>query len=385
MRYVRLGSLLVALALPTSALTMITGVSVASSAAPGVCNGSWAIEPSPNVSDGGNSLRAVAAISPSDVWAVGLKIPRSGTKPLIEHWDGASWTVVLAPYAGDAQLNGVAAVSTSDVWAVGYRQSLPITPLTYHWDGTAWSIVSTPTPGTESYLMGVAAVSANDVWAIGAVYRAGRERPLTMHWDGTAWAVVPAPWISTGNTEMMSLAAIGTGDVWAVGYNYDDQYNFTPVALHWGGVVWQKTSLPHLDQEYLYSVAGVTSNDVWAVGEYGAPSSKTLTLHWNGVAWSLVPSPSPGESSHTLWSVDVAPSGRAWAVGSYMVGIELYPLILGWDGVAWNVEPSPVPNPASYNRLFGVSADSASDSWAVGEFVDPARSGYSTLTEHRCG
>lgn len=66
----------------------------------------------------------------------------TSTVTLTEHWDGSAWSIVASPNPGtannyyattDNQLNGVAAVSTSDVWAVGdYGESdgLNVTPKT---------------------------------------------------------------------------------------------------------------------------------------------------------------------------------------------------------------------------------------------------------------
>src|SRR5206468_3498053 len=81
------------------------------SISPLACDGSWQIEPSPNVTQGENSLTAVDAISSSDVWAVGGKQPDTGPKPLTEHWDGTAWGVVQTPYVGDGVLMSVSAVS----------------------------------------------------------------------------------------------------------------------------------------------------------------------------------------------------------------------------------------------------------------------------------
>ena len=45
-----------------------------------------------------------------------------GDTDAVEHWNGTSWAIVPSPNmgTGNNHLNGVAAVSASDVWAVGY-------------------------------------------------------------------------------------------------------------------------------------------------------------------------------------------------------------------------------------------------------------------------
>ncbi len=90
-------------------------------AAPLTC-GTWSVVKSPNVGSRINSLSGVAAVSASNIWAVGSYSKGS----LIEHWNGTSWSVVKSPNVGSQfnYLSGVAAVSASNIWAVGdYKSS----------------------------------------------------------------------------------------------------------------------------------------------------------------------------------------------------------------------------------------------------------------------
>jgi hypothetical protein len=349
------------------------------------CSGSWEQVPTLDATQNVNSLYGISAISASDVWTVGIKIPGGYTDPLIEHWDGTAWALILTPNVGAAELRGVDAISSSDVWAVGDRESSLATPLTEHWDGSAWNVVRTPAPGLGSFLTAVSASSSTDVWAVGGVQRSTGTRSLVLHWDGSAWRVVFSPSIPGRNTELYGVAALSANDAWAVGIGYDLHLNPTPVTMHWDGTSWTEIPPPFLDHEALLGVAGTASNDVWAVGNYGTPGlSQTLTLHWDGSVWSVVPSANPGSSWQDLNAVDAVSASTAWAVGTYANSGWEYPFVLKWDGTAWGVDPSPIPNLSNYNHLYGVSADSTTDAWAAGDFVDPARGEYSTLTEHEC-
>jgi len=71
---------------------------------------------------------SVTALSPTNVWAVvtvGVFFNhRTHRKAAIEHWDGTSWSIVSSPDPTkspglDSFLNGIAAISASDIWAVG--------------------------------------------------------------------------------------------------------------------------------------------------------------------------------------------------------------------------------------------------------------------------
>jgi hypothetical protein len=68
-----------------------SGVSVAAPIAPRE-SGGWELVPSPNPSDEGNYLSALASILANDVWAVGASWYRPNSTPgtLTEHWDGSS-------------------------------------------------------------------------------------------------------------------------------------------------------------------------------------------------------------------------------------------------------------------------------------------------------
>jgi hypothetical protein len=92
-------------------------------------NGStWTIVPSPNQGLGNNYLRGVTAVSANDLWAVGQSYNWSAGayQTLVEHWDGSTWTIVPSPNQGTEvdSLYAVAAVSASEVWAVGFYENL---------------------------------------------------------------------------------------------------------------------------------------------------------------------------------------------------------------------------------------------------------------------
>jgi hypothetical protein len=318
----------------------------------------------------GNQLNAAAAVAANDVWAVGFSPHPSGTplyirQTLIEHWDGASWSVIPSPNpAGKTYvvLNGVAAISASDIWAVGHAGdpgSIPLQTLTQHWDGTSWSIIPSPSPGTYNgnVLTAVAAVSTNDVWAVGW-YQSGptgqEGGALTMHWDGTSWTVVPNPSKAT----LRAITAISSNDVWAVG----DQ-----VILHWNGTDWSTVSFPPPPGDsyvVLKGVSAVSANDIWAVGYaqtayfYGYRYSP-LTYHWDGASWSRVNN--AGGIDEYLHAVAAIAPNDVWAVGDN--GQTQH-----WNGADWSRVAAPYPGLGG--RFNGVAAASSGDVWAVGYAAD---------------
>jgi hypothetical protein len=114
-------------------------------------------------------LNDVAEVAWNDVWVVGYG-PEAA--PLVLHRDGLRWSIVPTPpppAGGFRYLHALSAVSSSNVWAVGGTGSpgSPGQALMEHWDGASWSVVPTP-PGIEQGLVDVAMRRSGYGWAVGA-------------------------------------------------------------------------------------------------------------------------------------------------------------------------------------------------------------------------
>jgi hypothetical protein len=332
------------------------------------CGPDWRIVPSASPATTVNQFQDVAAISAGDLWAVGIwDAGASNFQPLIEHWNGTTWSVVPSPAItiGVSYLQGVGVASAGDVWAVGaYWNGTAMQPLIEHWDGTTWAIVPSPGGGPNpAELWSVAAVSANDVWAVGR-YLNSASQTLVEHWDGTSWSIVPSPTPGLGETGLFSVAAVSANDVWAVGGYRDSGFNRTLVE-HWNGTAWSIIPSPNgpASDAILRDVAVVNATDLWAVGYSGL---NPLVEHWNGTAWSVVPGPSSGTNGSSLWGVAAISAGDIWAVGIQDVSSGEQALLAHWDGSTWTVVPSP-PDPGTESvTLRAVTAINTGDVWAAG-------------------
>jgi hypothetical protein len=289
---------------------------------------SWTVVPTPtpvpncedgNIQWGGNSLNAVDGVSSRDMWAVGNTC--YGMNTLFEHWDGTTWSMVPGPGLpkGDewATLSGVAAISSSNVWAVGYRSSGWTEALIEHWDGNSWTIVpGARLGGTGSYLSAVAATGPNDVWAIGG--NGGGN--LIEHFDGTSWSAVSSP--QPQGAALTGITAISPTNVWAVGPQRNSGH--LTLVMHYDGSSWTVVPSPNPSTAYnadneLRSVAVFAPDNVWAVGMYQNEQTsihqhRTLIEHWDGTSWSIVSSPQPGHSSE-LNAVTVPAKRTGFALG----------------------------------------------------------------------
>lgn len=235
---------------------------------------SMVLTPQPPAQSAGPALNAIAAVSSNDVWAVGgsfeALIPGPGGQAVLMHWDGHAWSLTPAPSETSTWSSstrfGVAAVSTSDVWAIGDFES-------FHWNGTAWSVVFGAASTT-----GVTTADATDVWAVGTVtscdnegggctsspvaYRWNGSQWLTtspvatgsfagtgaisatdiwavgggaQNWNGSAWSVVPTASLSGASNAFLGVAGSSADDVWAVGYSQSSNGVVHTLVEHFAG------------------------------------------------------------------------------------------------------------------------------------------------------
>jgi hypothetical protein len=124
----------------------------------------------------------------------------------------------------------------------------------------------------------------------------------------------------------------------------------------------------------LFGLAVLSAKNVWAVGDYtGADGTfRTLIVHWNGKAWSRVPSPDPGAGSNVLSSVSAVSASNIWAVGDYSTQSGSFgtnkTLILHWNGHTWRQVASPSPGSFA-DDLNNVQRVSGTNIWAVGLYA----------------
>ena len=260
--------------------------------------------------------------------------------------------------------------------------------------------------GRSGSLSDVSANSATDAWAVGAYTNPTTHatKSLALHWNGTSWCKVasPNPGGTTSSSDYNILSGVSANsatDAWAVGWYEPNTGATETLALHWNGTSWSKVASPNpggtgfFDVNYLSGVSANSATDAWAVGYYFNPTTlagETLALHWNGAKWSKVASPNPGGTTSSsdyniLSGVSANSATDAWAVGDYgnpTTGAE-ETLVLRWNGTKWSKVASPNPggttSSSDYNSLSGVSSDSAIDAWAVGDYGNPTTGAEETL------
>jgi hypothetical protein len=90
------------------------------------------------------TLKAVTTVTPANNWAVGS----DATHSLIEHQNNSSsWSLVPSPAnePANSELVAISAVSANDIWAVGDSRAgtegQGFEPLIEHFNGSTWSVV----------------------------------------------------------------------------------------------------------------------------------------------------------------------------------------------------------------------------------------------------
>jgi hypothetical protein len=190
--------------------------------------GAWHVTATLNPGAKGDHLYAVDAVVPGDVWAVGQQNIGGGVpdQPLVEHWNGSSWSLLHLPVAVKANqlLDAVAALPTGDVWVAGESDS-PAgggQPLVEHFaPGKGWSVVSLPAlPGGANWgnLYGLA-LRGNEVWAVGTYVDPVTDNNNALVLEsvaGGAWSIIGAPQAGSGSNLPGGIANVG-GDLWLAG------------------------------------------------------------------------------------------------------------------------------------------------------------------------
>ena len=205
-------------------------------------SGLWAEVTVPAVGGASPELSSVYARSDTDAWAVGSYLRADGRRAsLVLHWNGAAWKQVAVPVndpLADETLASVAALSATDVWAVGRTCSegglMGCRPLVLRLLGETWQVIPPADAGTE--FVEVMPFSATDVWVLGyAVAADGAEHDHAQHWDGAGFTVdtsTPAPGPADPDPQGEAASAIeaattaaDASGMWAVGWATEGSTN----------------------------------------------------------------------------------------------------------------------------------------------------------------
>ncbi|HYK54372.1 MAG TPA: hypothetical protein VEV38_12685 [Candidatus Eremiobacteraceae bacterium] len=324
----------------------------------------------------------VAAVSRKDVWII------QGREQLV-HWDGSTWTTFSSPQIGN--LWDIKANSTTNAWVVGYLYDNQ--PETEHWDGSTWTQITTPTNGHDGTLFGIA-LKGSDAIGVGSHAGGILHEPigLEMAWNGSRWRLRPSPVVDPLSNTFNAVFASSPNDAWAVGwlatpgsFQYPEGNAF-PLTEHWNGQDWQSVR-PPVKAVNLEDVGGISSTQVWAVGNGGEPcgNGQGVLEHWNGVKWENESPFVCASAGSDLGSLAVISKTELWAVGSDSEigarGSEItHELVLRRQSNVWTTFQ--MPDDPYTGGLSSIRAASADDIWAVGVSIPTTQGHSASLIYH---
>jgi hypothetical protein len=178
---------------------------------------SWSIVTGPNNGMDQVTLTSAAASSATDVWILGNGYITSTNeyRSFVEHWNGSAWTVTMFapdPTTGNLpELNAIAA-NSGGVWVVGDlfdgTQGTAV-PFVEHWNGASWSLIPSAATGSSNNGFSAIALGPNgDAWAVGwSYFNTGylAEHSLIERWNGSGFSIVPD---GTGASQYGNLSSV---------------------------------------------------------------------------------------------------------------------------------------------------------------------------------
>jgi hypothetical protein len=272
-----------------------------------------------NSSKTANSLYGVAAVSPSDIWAVGVW----GQSALVLHGTGTHWSRVTVPGQLNAELFQVAGTSPDNVWAFGNNNDGSAGTI-LRYNGGGWTSV---TPPGGVIPTAAAVLSSTDVW-IGGVESCtgsgtgGTCQTATYQWNGSSWN---GPYLVPDGVN--EIAGSGAGNVWLVGETGTGAPGpYRLVAYRWTGSRWKAVSMPHPRSTGPPDIAVASRRSVWLYAWQAKKSHRGYLLHWTGRAWREFVAP---RNLPTEDGLVTDGSGGVWAGA-----------LAHWTGRTWvNTEP----------------------------------------------
>jgi hypothetical protein len=260
----------------------------------------WTIQPTPNPAGPTATLTSVSCTSVTSCIAVGIYSPAvtGGEHLLAEQWNGTSWTLQSPPEptgASESELYALSCGSAASCTAVGqyYGPGGGQLPLVEHWNGTTWTVQHVPfVQNADGSLGGVSCPTAIDCVAVGS-YDASL---FAEHWNGTGWTFQTVPTPAGTSFLLNSVSCWWPEHCIAVGFASNGTQLKASIVARTNGPTWtlQKDAAPAGTELY-----GVSCTSVQSCTAVGANATNAAFFHtglaeyWNGTRWALQATPVP--------------------------------------------------------------------------------------------
>ena len=243
-----------------------------------VWNGNqWSSVAMPNRGAFLNELHAVACPLPTFCLAVGYydEDGMSNYRPLVERWNGSSWSIDPSLDGSSARPNLVRITCLSSNFCMAVGASSDGSPFAASWDGTTWSV---PDSGSQASgtLAGVSCTSPTLCIAVGEDGDGTDTWPLIESWNGSAWSVVLNETTNSSLTQGDFGSVSCTAQTACIAVGLSNYNSPTPLIESWNGTSWSRDRTPDSSAEpaaSLTSVSCVSMSECVAIGYFGKPGS----------------------------------------------------------------------------------------------------------------
>jgi hypothetical protein len=325
----------------------------------------WTIQTSPNTGTANNnSLVATSCVSSTFCVAVGTAQPPVTYHPLIEMWNGVSWTIATVPAvvgATEQMLNGVSCptttfcMATGDVTVGGLGK-----PLAEEWNGATWAIVTIPATSAPDadVLNGVSCPTTAFCMTTGYYNNGSTNQTMSETWNGTAWSLVTIPSASSFSNQLFAVSCSSHSFCVTVGHYQSGSGNL-PLIETWNVSMWTITPVPSTSPANVDILEGVSCTSTlfcMAVGMTQTGSGNlVLTDSWNGSSWSIVPSAViPAAETGALYAVSCLGPSSCAAAGAFHPSSNQV-LALSWNGATWTIPTTPTTTAGVSSQNQGIS------------------------------
>ncbi|MFC1481208.1 hypothetical protein ACFL6E_03060 [Candidatus Neomarinimicrobiota bacterium] len=173
-----------------------------------------------------------------------------------------------------------------------------------------WTVDTLYYPGSLQIAMSnIWGASPKDVYTVGHNSNGAK----MFHYDGKIWNPV-ALGVTRGGTTittsfgMEDVYGFAGDDIWAVGYHRNLGLSNTSLVIHYNGYQWAESDT--IEDEWLFSIGGSSSDDFWVGGMNG------ILYHYNGSDFTLYPMPVDIDSTdyHYIKAIAGSKNGIAYAL-----------------------------------------------------------------------
>jgi hypothetical protein len=267
------------------------------------------------------SISSVAALSPSDIWAITLPQTIVGDA-YVYHFNGSTWQTSLT-IPTESGKGSIVASSDSNVWVVGPNNGNPAE--VWHYNGSSWAS-QVVNPSADAELEGAALGSDGALYVVGENY--ATNSGLVWSYNGAKWTdLTPSP--ASSNYDAVTISE---GATLIVGGSQGLQ--------ELSGGSWATVSMSSPG-----SISGIAigpGGTIYAVGSGAAGNPILVEQQPGATAAAVLTAPAPSGRTVTATGITAISPDDVWMFGLYGKGsLPTHYWIVNFNGQDFTVAATP--------------------------------------------